>query len=515
MPNDLRLFAIVLLAAGCVAPPPLVYDDVPPPVTPTPTVAEAPAREPAPAAQTPPASPPVVAAQPVDTTTRKTEPPAKPVAETNRPAQVAKTEERPAQKADKQEQPARAAAQPAAKQERPVAVAQKPAEEKPAEQKPAPVAQKPAAEQKLTQVAQKTAEKPAAEQPKPAPREERAVARAEPPVEAAKTPERPNERPVRQAVRPAELERGVQREETERVVAEAGGAVDARPTPTAAAPSSAARRVAFASGFRQPESVLYDAEQDVYFVSNIVGAPAAKDGKGFISRLTPDGKVETLEWVSGGRNDVTLNAPKGMAITGDTLWVSDIDVVRGFHRVTGASVATIDLTADGAVFLNDLAAAPNGAIYVSDTQIKPDERGNMAHPSTDRLFRIGPDRVATIAISTDRFMRPNGIVIDAANERLLVASFGGDTIFAWKPGSGNLTPLASGAGQFDGLVMIEDGRVFATSQATGSVYELTDRGLVERIARLPGAADLGYDAKRRRLLIPLLGQNRVEIYEVP
>ncbi len=305
------------------------------------------------------------------------------------------------------------------------------------------------------------------------------------------------------------------------VTAEARGAVTpvaddrvmrAVPPPT---PPPRAHRVAFTTGLKQPESVLQDADQDVYFVSNIHGPSALKDGLGFISRVRPDGSIEAEHWVTGGKGDIVLNAPKGMAITGDTLWVTDIDVVRGFDRRSGAPIATIDLAPHGAVFLNDLVAAPNGALYVTDTQIKPDERGNMTHPGADRLFRIGPDRVATIALSTDRFMRPNGIALDKRAERFLIASFGGDTIFAWKPGSGTLEVLAAGPGQFDGIEITEEGRVFITSQSTASLWELRDDRLIETIVNLPGAADLGYDAKRRRLLIPLTGSNRVEMYEVP
>jgi sugar lactone lactonase YvrE len=309
--------------------------------------------------------------------------------------------------------------------------------------------------------------------------------------------------------------------DTTAVVAEARGAVTPMPderivravAPVAAPPR--ARRVAFTAGFKQPESVLHDMDQDVYFVSNIEGPSALKDGRGFISRVRPDGTIETEEWIVSGTGDVTLNAPKGMAITGDTLWVTDIDVVRGFHRRTGAPVAEVDLAPHGAVFLNDLVAAPNGALYTTDTQIKPDERGNVTHPGPDRLFRIGPDRVASIALSTDRFMRPNGIALDKRAERFLIVSFGGDTIFAWKPGSGNLETLGAGPGQFDGIEITDEGRVFITSQSTASLWELRGDQLIERIVNLPGAADLGYDAKRGRLIVPLTGANRIEMYEVP
>ena len=70
----------------------------------------------------------------------------------------------------------------------------------------------------------------------------------------------------------------------------------------------------------------------VYFVANINGSPLGKDGNGFISRLTRDGKVDSLKFIAGGRGGAVLNAPKGMAISGDTLWVADIDAARAFHK---------------------------------------------------------------------------------------------------------------------------------------------------------------------------------------
>jgi sugar lactone lactonase YvrE len=309
--------------------------------------------------------------------------------------------------------------------------------------------------------------------------------------------------------------------DTSAVLTEARGAVTvasdervmrAVPSP---APPPRAHRVAFVGGLKHPESVLHDADQDVYFVSNMDGPSAMKDGRGFIARVLPDGKIDALGWVASGKDDVTLHAPKGMAITGDTLWATDIDVVRGFNRRSGAPVATIDLAPHGAVFLNDLVAAPNGALYATDTQIKPDERGNITHPGADRLYRIGPDRAVSTALSSDRFMRPNGIALDKRAERFLIVSFGGDSIFAWKPGSGNMEVLAAGPGQFDGIEITDEGRVFITSQSTASLWELRGERLFELILNLPGAADLGYDAKRRRLLVPLTGSNRVEIYEMP
>src|SRR6187402_2462475 len=70
---------------------------------------------------------------------------------------------------------------------------------------------------------------------------------------------------------------------------------------------------------KTPESVLYDAKGKILYVSNIDGAPDGKDGKGSIGKIGLDGKIIAVDWVSG------LNAPKGMALVKNTLWVADVD----------------------------------------------------------------------------------------------------------------------------------------------------------------------------------------------
>src|SRR5204863_5138921 len=148
--------------------------------------------------------------------------------------------------------------------------------------------------------------------------------------------------------------------------------------PPPAAPG--ATRVLAVAGFSTPESVLLDSAQDIYFVSNINGSPTAKDNNGFISRVRPDGTLENLKFIEGGHNGVTLHAPKGLALLGDTLWVADIDVVRAFDARTGALRDSVSLATLGAVFLNDIAIAQTSALYITDTGIKFDDVGNVLHP---------------------------------------------------------------------------------------------------------------------------------------
>src|SRR5258708_11109132 len=153
-----------------------------------------------------------------------------------------------------------------------------------------------------------------------------------------------------------------------------------------AAQSAADTAFTVRDSFKTPESVLYDVAADVYLVSNINGTPVAKDNNGFIPRVSPDGRVLALRFIEGGKNGATLNAPKGMGIHGDTLFVADIDAVRMFSRTTGAALGA--RAVPGATFLNDLDVAPDGAVYFSDSGLKPD----FSSSGTHAVYRLHPPR---------------------------------------------------------------------------------------------------------------------------
>src|SRR5687768_9085738 len=87
----------------------------------------------------------------------------------------------------------------------------------------------------------------------------------------------------------------------------------------AAGSPATAEEVWSRDGVYPPDSVLLDAKRNVFYVSNIVGEPAGKDGVGYLSKVSPDGKLQTAEWVTG------FNAPKGLVMQDDTLFVTDID----------------------------------------------------------------------------------------------------------------------------------------------------------------------------------------------
>lgn len=283
-----------------------------------------------------------------------------------------------------------------------------------------------------------------------------------------------------------------------------------------------ARKLHVIQGFAFPESVRYDSAQDVYFVSNMAGPGSLKDGNGYIVRISAGDLRRPEVLIEGGKNGVTLDAPKGMALHGDTLWVTDIDVLRGFDRRTGTPLASIDLRPHGAVLLNDVAVGPDGALHVTDTGIAMTDKGVM-YRGGDKIFIIGPGRSVSLLAEGRDLGRPNGITWDPAGRRWIIVSFDPfrSEVYAVQPGQkvppgeAGRTVLARGLGKFDGVERLADGRLLVTCWTDSSLHVIGgDRD--ERIIRgLWQPADLGVDTRRQRVAIPLVLQGRVEIWEIP
>lgn len=287
---------------------------------------------------------------------------------------------------------------------------------------------------------------------------------------------------------------------------------EAEPQADAAAPVGI---VVADAGFMTPESILHDTGSDVYLVSNINGTPLDKDGNGFISRVSPEGEVLDLKWIDGEAEGVTLNAPKGMAITGATLWVSDIDCVRKFALATGAPDG--EVCVEGAAFLNDLAPHPNGTdVLLTDTGLD----ANFAATGLDAVYHVTADGYGTI-VADPEMGAPNGIAV-VEGDALVVTFMSGqvyriseDTrasggLPGQAPQAAIMEVLAVEGGQLDGVEVLADGRVLVSNWATSCVHLLdTDGTLTCAMPNLDAPADIGFDAQRGHVLVPLFNENEL------
>jgi sugar lactone lactonase YvrE len=276
-------------------------------------------------------------------------------------------------------------------------------------------------------------------------------------------------------------------------------------TVTSAAPSASAapsgpKPVFHTTGFQTPESVLYDDVNDRYLVSNINGKPTDADNNGYISVLGTDGKVVTEKWIEGGKNKVTLNAPKGLGIVNGVLYVADLDAVRSFDAKSGAPKGDVKIA--GTTSLNDIAVnSIDGKVYVSD-----------AGPATDAVYVIEKGKARPLAKDAEKLGRPNGLVVGPTG--VWVVALGSGELYRLDDKGQKQDAIKLPKSSLDGVVMMGES-LFISSWDANAVYEGRTTGPFNAVStNVKSPADIGVDAKRKRILVPLFLENAVEAYEV-
>ena len=238
-----------------------------------------------------------------------------------------------------------------------------------------------------------------------------------------------------------------------------------------------------------PESVYFDAKRSVLYVSNIDGEPWGDDQQGSIGKVGLDGKVIAAEWVKG------LSAPKGMAIHDNMLYVGDMSNVVVIDIEKGSIAKRIAIPE--AKGLNDVAASPDGVIYVSDSPGK-------------KVFAIKDGKPSVLL---DNLKGPNGLLFHSGE--LYVT----DGTGAHKVGKdGKLKEISGGMeGVLDGLEPVSKDE-FLLSTWQGTIYYIKADGSNEVILdtreQKINAADIGYDPKKRIVYVPTFFKNSVAAYEL-
>jgi sugar lactone lactonase YvrE len=241
---------------------------------------------------------------------------------------------------------------------------------------------------------------------------------------------------------------------------------------------------------RVPESVLFDKKANILYVSNIDGKSDAKDGKGFISRLGTDGKIIDLKWVDG------LDAPKGMALVKNLLYVADLSAVAVIDIQTGTLSHRIEI--EGAQFLNDVAASPGGDVYVSDSAL-----GRI------HLIRDGK---AALHFESPELKRVNGLL--CLKDGLYVAD-AGNGIHYKLSGKKQMTKFSETSQGADGIVVTEKGDYIVSSWG-GEIFFVSSDGkstkMLDTKDKKLNSADVDYDVKTRTLYVPTFFGNTVMAY---
>ncbi len=250
-------------------------------------------------------------------------------------------------------------------------------------------------------------------------------------------------------------------------------------------------------GFDHPESALYDGKEMYWYISNIGGDPSAKDGDGFISRLTSDGSIDAMEWATG------FDGPKGMALAGGRLYVADIDQLHTVNIADGTIAASTPIK--GAGFLNDVAADAEGSIYVSDT-------------ATNTIHILKPGEDPTVFLQSEILNGVNGLAF--ADDRFFAASFGNmnDPGGFFEITGGQVVPLGTLKGSLDGVVARMNNALITDFNAAKLYLVPYEDGEPELLLDLAAdydfqtTADLGLARNLGRIAIPDLAGDKVGIF---
>ncbi len=246
-------------------------------------------------------------------------------------------------------------------------------------------------------------------------------------------------------------------------------------------------------GFSHPESVIYDEENNVFYVSNI-GENSEKDG--FISRIGVEGENLEIKWITN------LNDPKGLLLHNERLWVSDVTDLVVMDVNTAEIIVRIPV--EGAESLNDITIDEQGVIYISD----------LAKSS---IFKRNETGKIVEWINSETLENPNGLL--AVENDIFVAAWGDSK-------NGNLLRInkntkeieqitQSGLGNLDGIQRNEEGEFYVSDWDTGKIFRINKQGRTNEILTSEkSSGDFLFFEKENQLILPMNHQNAVWWYQI-
>lgn len=247
-------------------------------------------------------------------------------------------------------------------------------------------------------------------------------------------------------------------------------------------------------GFSHPESVVYDNNRDVVYVSNI-GEDEAGDG--FISRVSKNGEVVEMRWITD------LDDPKGLQIKDDKLYVTDntrlVEINIDENRVSRR------MKIEDSQFLNDITIDAEGNLYISDS-------------GKSGIYKMSASGEISEWLQTEELEYPNGLLV--VDDKIYVAAWGqdgGGNVLKVDLAEKNIEKVSSeGIGNLDGIQKLENSQAFYISDwATGKVYRITAGGAIEEILTSEkSAGDILYLEEEKKLALPMNLQNEVWWYQL-
>lgn len=242
-----------------------------------------------------------------------------------------------------------------------------------------------------------------------------------------------------------------------------------------------------------PESVIYDKKRDILYVSNLNQEPRMKDNNGFISKMDKDGKITELRWIEG------LSSPKGLAISGDTLFAADVDELVAMDINKGMIFKKVPV--HGSRMLNDIAADDKGNLYISDTD-------------ANKIYKYSGSGVTEWA--SDELKGPNGLFY--TGDALLVASQGSNDLASVDLTTKEHVVLTDSITHGDGIAFTGIPGYYIVTDWEGEIFivnhDNTRTSLLKTKDQQTNTADIEYIRELKRLYVPTFFRNCVIAYRL-
>jgi len=270
---------------------------------------------------------------------------------------------------------------------------------------------------------------------------------------------------------------------------------------------------------KNPESIVYDTNNDILYVSNVDGKPDEKDNKGFISKVSPsNGDIIELKWISN------LNAPKGVDVNTNTnkLYVSDLSELIEAN-ISNGEITNRYLAQQQNSFLNDVVVDNQGNnVFVSDSQNNAIYKLSIGNSDGNNSLQIW--------LQSDELNGPNGLLIDSKKNSLIVASMGkgtaemGGTIKAVDLNNKTIYNLGKDDGKkvpigiLDGVEAdAEEKNYYVSDWTTKNIHVVDSNGngyyqLQDR--QTQGTADLELIDAKNIIIVPLMQENKLVAFNV-
>src|SRR5690606_23901033 len=135
--------------------------------------------------------------------------------------------------------------------------------------------------------------------------------------------------------------------------------------------------------------------------------------------------------------------------------------------------------------------------------------GGMEPTGTDAVYRLDASGRPGILAQGAELRNPNGVVATA--EGVVMASMGAGRLLRLVEGAEPELIAELPAAELDGVVLLPDGSFLVSSWAGEAIYRIDPAGAVSvALENISAAADIGYDDRRERILVPRLTEDRLE-----